>query len=96
MSARWAAFRRSRSACTALRTVLGLIVASPVLATDYFLSPSGDDSHLGTRAQPWRTLDHANRLLRAGDSATLLGGTYPGTPTRDGQQFWFDDFAILP
>lgn len=47
-------------------------------ATEFFLAPSGHDSHPGTRAQPWRTLGRANRSLQAGDTITLLAGTYAG------------------
>lgn len=63
---------------------LGLTAA--VAAAVYHLDPNGDDSAPGSPSAPWRTLDHANRILRAGDTLTLHPGTYHGVirPERSG------------
>lgn len=36
----------------------------------------GDDSREGTGDAPWRTIDHAVKHLRAGDTLYLRGGVY--------------------
>lgn len=46
------------------------------MADDYFVSVSGDDSAAGTKAAPWRTVQHACDAMQAGDAARVLPGTY--------------------
>ena len=42
-----------------------------------FVDPArGDDAHPGTAAAPWKTLTHAVRQLKPGDTLYLRGGTY--------------------
>ncbi|MBL8829432.1 MAG: hypothetical protein JNM18_20780 [Planctomycetaceae bacterium] len=41
-----------------------------------FVAPAGDDRHDGTEAAPWKTLTHAARQLKPGDTLYLRGGTY--------------------
>lgn len=55
-------------------------------ATDYYVSPSGDDLDPGTQAEPWRTIGRANTALQPGDTVYLLAGTYddPIRPAADG------------
>jgi len=44
-------------------------------ASNYFLSPSGDDSNPGTVQQPWKSLAKVNQtLLHPGDGVYLEGG----------------------
>ena len=45
-------------------------------AADYFVTTSGDDHNDGTKAAPWRTIQHAALKLNAGDTAHVLAGTY--------------------
>jgi hypothetical protein len=47
-------------------------------AATRYVSPGGDDRHLGTEGSPWRTLRHAGAALRPGDTLILLPGTYAG------------------
>ena len=56
-------------------------------ATEYFLSPDGDDNGPGTMHKPWRSLEKANRSLQPGDAAILLEGEYTGVirPLRGGR-----------
>jgi hypothetical protein len=43
----------------------------------YYLSPSGNDASAGTSpAEPWKTLKKAARVLQAGDTLLLRGGSY--------------------
>jgi parallel beta-helix repeat protein len=45
-------------------------------AKRFYVSTSGSDRNSGTKAHPWRTIGHAARALRAGQTAVVLGGTY--------------------
>src|SRR5688572_27325640 len=40
----------------------------------------GDDAQAGSEAQPWKTLRHALRQLKPGDTLYLRGGTYYERP----------------
>jgi hypothetical protein len=43
--------------------------------TDYYVSPSGDDSHPGSQSHPWRTLTKINQtVFQPGDRILLEGG----------------------
>lgn len=46
--------------------------------TTYYLSPTGDDTQVGSREQPWRTLEKASVEAKAGDTVILLPGVYSG------------------
>ena len=54
--------------------LLGL--ASFACAADYYISPAADDAGPGTLEKPWKTLSHAATILRPGDTAHVLKGTY--------------------
>lgn len=71
---------------TLVPVLLLLMLALPVGAAEYYLSPQGSDDGPGTRAQPWKTLGKANAVLQPGDTAVLLEGEYPGAiaPERSG------------
>lgn len=58
--------------------VLGLMLAVPALARDYYVSPAGHDRNSGTRAAPWKTIAHAVRRVQPGDHVWLMAGTYQG------------------
>lgn len=42
----------------------------------YFVSTSGNDSGAGTFASPWRTIQHAANMVRAGDTVNVRSGMY--------------------
>ena len=42
----------------------------------FYVSISGSDRNPGTSARPWRTIAHAARALRAGQTALVRSGTY--------------------
>ncbi|MCB0779572.1 MAG: right-handed parallel beta-helix repeat-containing protein [Flavobacteriales bacterium] len=63
--------------------MLSLLVAAPLQATTYYLSPSGNDNASGTSAsQAWRTIDRLSQVffsLQVGDRILLQrGGVYRG------------------
>lgn len=47
-----------------------------VPAGTYFVSPAGSDSAAGTADRPFRTIGHALRLAKAGDTVLVRAGTY--------------------
>jgi hypothetical protein len=42
----------------------------------YYVSPTGSDSAAGTSGAPWRTVQHAVNVLRAGQTAVVQAGAY--------------------
>lgn len=67
----------------ALTLVLGIFGLHDVLATTYYVSPSGSDSNNGTSpSTPWQTIARVNQLgssLQAGDAVLFQrGGKYRG------------------
>ena len=45
-------------------------------AAEYFVAPGGDDAADGSAARPWRTIQRAADVAKAGDTVTIRGGTY--------------------
>jgi hypothetical protein len=65
----------------ALAGLFALIAASPILATEFYVSPSAGGSGTGSFSNPW-TLAAAlagPAAVRPGDTIWLRGGTYSGT-----------------
>lgn len=50
--------------------------ASAGNAAEFFVAPGGDDSHAGTRAAPFATLQRAQTAVAPGDTVWVRGGTY--------------------
>jgi hypothetical protein len=44
--------------------------------TSYYVSTTGNDSHSGSQAEPWRTIQHAADSARAGSIVNVHGGIY--------------------
>ncbi len=61
-----------------LAAMLTLAAAAMLAATEYHVSPEGDDRADGSARTPWKTLAKVNAELKPGDSATFLPGRYPG------------------
>ena len=55
---------------------VALVLAGTAGAADYFVSPNGCDKAEGTLMKPWRTIQHAADVAKAGDVVTIRGGTY--------------------
>ena len=51
-------------------------VASAFAGDAYYVAPSGDDSHPGTMARPFRTIQRAVDLANAGTTVVIRGGRY--------------------
>ncbi|HEX3357364.1 MAG TPA: hypothetical protein VHS31_10375 [Tepidisphaeraceae bacterium] len=56
--------------------LLALLWATPVLATDYYVSTTGSDIGPGTLAQPFASVAKAQAAAGSGDTVYLRGGTY--------------------
>ena len=50
----------------------------PLVATarEYFVATDGDDAAEGSAVKPWRTIQRAADVAKAGDTVTIRGGTY--------------------
>ena len=57
------------------------LLAAPLAASDYFVSPAGSGSNNGTISAPWdlQTALSQPSAVKPGDTIWLRGGTYPGT-----------------
>ncbi len=83
MSRTAAAAAATATCLLACLLTLGASTAAQAATTSYYVSPQGSDAKPGTRAQPFRTLDHARNAARQvqrplhGDILVrLLGGTH--------------------
>ncbi len=47
----------------------------------YYVAVSGDDANAGTKAAPWRTIQHAADTVGPGDTVLIRGGVYQETVT---------------
>lgn len=56
-------------------TLLGLL-ASPLHAAIWYLSPNGDDGNSGSAAAPWASFAHALSRMAAGDELVIADGSY--------------------
>jgi hypothetical protein len=56
--------------------VLLCVLGAPAGAETYHVAPGGSDSHPGTSAEPWRTLQRAANKAHAGDTVRVADGTY--------------------
>ena len=45
-------------------------------ASEYFVATNGCDGADGSAARPWRTIQRAADVAKAGDTVTIRGGTY--------------------
>lgn len=60
-----------------LRSLLiSICMVSRMLGADYFVSPTGSNLDDGSFDHPWRTLQFAADHVAAGDSVTVMPGTY--------------------
>ena len=44
--------------------------------SSFYVATTGNDSNPGTQAAPWRTIQHAADMARAGSTVNVRGGTY--------------------
>src|ERR1700734_4408158 len=45
-------------------------------SSSFYVSTTGNDSNPGTQAAPWRTVQHAADVTRAGSTVNVRGGVY--------------------
>jgi hypothetical protein len=60
---------------------VALCLTTPLFAADCFVSPTGSDDHPGTRDEPFRTVQKAADVMRAGDICVIEAGRYRETVT---------------
>ncbi|NQT24733.1 right-handed parallel beta-helix repeat-containing protein [candidate division KSB1 bacterium] len=53
---------------------IGLI--GPLFPATYYVSTSGDDTHVGSFSQPWASPGYGSKQMSGGDTLIILGGTY--------------------
>jgi hypothetical protein len=53
--------------------------ATMAFASEYYVSPQGEDGNAGTKARPWATLAKAGAAAKPGDTVWLAAGTYRET-----------------
>jgi len=46
------------------------------LAATYYVATNGSDANPGSEASPWRTIQMAANMLRAGDTVLIKQGVY--------------------
>jgi len=80
-----------------LTTTAFLLFAGDVGATDYFVSPHGDDSNPGTFQQPWKTVAKVNTVaLSPGDRVLFEGpGWFSGKLLLDAQDAGTADQPVV-
>ncbi|MHB8971579.1 MAG: right-handed parallel beta-helix repeat-containing protein [Pirellulaceae bacterium] len=80
----WTRRTRNRTMITKTQTLMQAacwLASLHAGAAEIYVSPSGQDSNPGTRAQPYATLQVAVDKLQAGDTLLVRGGTYRETVT---------------
>ena len=50
--------------------------SATLVASAHYVSTSGNDANPGTSTSPWRTIQHAANVTKAGDTVYVRGGTY--------------------
>jgi len=60
-------------------TALAFVLSRPLPAETYYVDqshPRASDENAGTEALPWKTINHAAKVLHAGDTVLVKEGTY--------------------
>lgn len=65
-----------KSSAHILFFIASVTLSTPVLATELFVSPNGNDLNNGTSNHPFQTIQQAIDRAKAGDKITLAPGTY--------------------
>jgi parallel beta-helix repeat protein len=61
-----------------LAAAVCVCLSNAVRANTFYVATSGNDSHPGTSAQPWLTLQHGVDTISPGDTILVESGTYVG------------------
>ncbi|MCJ7739932.1 DUF1565 domain-containing protein, partial [Candidatus Microgenomates bacterium] len=62
-------------------TLFFFLMPKSVLAVNYYVSTTGNDTNLGTLSYPWKTIQKAAATLTAGNTVIVKSGNYTGTIT---------------
>jgi hypothetical protein len=68
--------RTDRLVRSALLMLSSLLAAAPALAAEYYVAPDGKDANNGTLAQPFESVQRAQKAAAPGDTVFIRGGTY--------------------
>jgi len=60
--------------------ILALLVGAAHAGT-FYVAPTGDDAAAGTQVAPWKTIQKAVLVAKAGDTTLIQAGEYPGGVT---------------
>src|ERR1700733_9137810 len=55
--------------------------AQTTTANTYYVGPNGSDANSGSQASPFSSIQHADKVVRTGDTVIVLDGTYRGDIT---------------
>ena len=71
------AILKRTTVCVSWLFILLVVCSSAASATDYYMSPTGNNDNAGTSLDTtWATLSHAQGQLTAGDTLYIIDGTY--------------------
>jgi hypothetical protein len=59
----------------------GAVASGEPSSAIHYVSPTGSDAGDGSFNHPWATINHADTVVRPGDTVTILDGTYKGDVT---------------
>ncbi|MGE5608618.1 MAG: fibronectin type III domain-containing protein, partial [Bacillota bacterium] len=70
--------KKSHTAAKFVRPSTLEALESRTLLSTYYVSTQGNDGAAGSSSSPWRTLQQAANMVRAGDNVIVQAGTYSG------------------
>lgn len=81
LSVGWSAGQPSRPSRHEKSLLSGAARGREPSSNVYYVSSTGKDTGNGSSSRPWATLQHADAVVRPGDTVTVLDGTYRGDVT---------------
>jgi hypothetical protein len=77
-----------------------LLMTGAISARTFYVAPTGNDSHAGSKDAPWQTIQKGADMLRAGDTLIIRDGVYPITreirPLHSGTVDNWITYRVLP
>ena len=77
----WTIEQPDRASQRATSPLLGAVANGGPSGTIRYVSPTGSDTGDGSSSRPWATIQHADTVVRPGDTVTVLDGAYKGDVT---------------
>src|SRR5690606_3854830 len=100
------AMRRIKLSFVLLLSAMVLIANLPAFAVAnalipgkiYYVSPNGSDENDGSQQAPWRTVEHAAEVVKAGETVFVREGTYKENVTfkSSGSEAGYITFQAYP